>query len=596
MDKETSSPKRRIKKRFVIPVVVLLLLVVAAPFIVIGVSKFFTAQEGVVRSDWSIDAGAVLGRNEELNIDFAEADLNSDQLRVIRLVPGDISDDGFTFYDTAVQDRLDQAIESLKTSGMAWTATNPLAVLNPYGTGANGLYLYFETDVAAHIDYTIHVADEAIPDFSATAAEADGQPNTRAHEIQIIGLVPGEENTVTLDIVGSWGNLRQTVTFTIEMPETESGYDTTLEVTDGPAADEAQAEGLFTMMRVNGYLGYGFMFDDAGVLRYEMVLEGFGLDRMLFDGNDIITCVSATKLARINGLGQVEQVYDLGDYALHHDIGFGRDGEILALAELTGGETVEDQMLSINIETGEVTHLLDFTALLPDYFAITRPIQPTDPMFWQVSEWDWIHLNSLQYLPEEDSVIVSSRETSTIMKFKNIHSAPTLDWLAGDDNFWADTPYASYCLAQDGDFVPQYGQHCVEYLAAGDADGVYYLALYNNNYWALSSRDGYEADVADTVGTDLYGLGHEKSQVYVYKIDENARTFSLEQSFDVPYSSIVSNGSQIGDSGHWAVNSGISMVFGEYTADGTLIREYAYECTMQNYRTFKYEYTGFWFA
>ena len=144
--------------------------------------------------------------------------------------------------------------------------------------------------------------------------------------------------------------------------------------------------------------------------------------------------------------------------------------------------------------------------------------------------------------------------------------------------------------------MPQYGQHCVEYLAAGDTEGVYYLAVYNNNYWALSSRDDYEPDLADTVGTDLYGLGHEESQVYVYKIDENARTFSLEQSFDVPYSSIVSNGSQIGDSGHWAVNSGISMVFGEYNADGELIREYAYDCTMQNYRTFKYDYSGFWFA
>ena len=26
-----------------------------------------------------------------------------------------------------------------------------------------------------------------------------------------------------------------------------------------------------------------------------------------------------------------------------------------------------------------------------------------------------------------------------------------------------------------------------------------------------------------------------------------------------------------------------------------LIRQYAYECTMQGYRTFKYDYKGFWF-
>ena len=52
---------------------------------------------------------------------------------------------------------------------------------------------------------------------------------------------------------------------------------------------------------------------------------------------------------------------------------------------------------------------------------------------------------------------------------------------------------------------------------------------------------------------------------------------------------------QYGDSGHWVVNSGVSKVFGEYDAEGNLIREFSYECDMQNYRTFKYDFTGFWF-
>ena len=229
------------------------------------------------------------------------------------------------------------------------------------------------------------------------------------------------------------------------------------------------------------------------------------------------------------------------------------------------------------------------------YYEMTRPISATDDFFWQAGEWDWIHLNSLQYMEEEDSLIVSSRETSTIIKLKNIHGDTELDWLAGDSRFWADTPYADYCLEQEGDFVPQYGQHCVEYLYDGDEEGVYYLAIYNNNYWSLNSRDDFDLELADSVGTDLYGLGDETSQVYVYKIDENNGTFALDSSFDVPYSSIVSNGSVYGDSGHWVVNSGVSKVFGEYDAEGNLIREFSYECDMQNYRTFKYDFTGFWF-
>ncbi len=586
------TKKRNWKRLAVILVVAAVALAVIIPVAVLAVSKLFTAQEHAVRTDWSFETGDVIAELEEWQVDFAEAELG-EGLRAIQLVPQDIGEEGFTFYDLEVQQRLDGALQDIKTTqGMSWTATTPLAVLNPFGTGSNGLYLYFETEQDTKVTYTIHVEADGISDFTAEAADASGQEYTRNHEFQLIGLVPGERNEVTLTMTGTWGNTRQVVRFSVDMPETSSGYSTRLEVTEG-SSDQPQAEGLFAMMRVNGYLGYGFFFDDDGVMRYEMVLEGYGFDRLLFDGDEILTCVSSSKLARIDGLGRVTRIYTLDGYDLHHDIGYGAEGELLALAEEVGGETVEDRLLSIDLETGEVTQLLDFSQLMEPYFEMTRKVGPTDDFFWQAGEWDWLHLNSLQYMPEDDSLIVSSRETSAIIKVKGLHSQPELDWLAGDERFWQDTPYAGLCLTQEGDFVPQYGQHCVEYLADGEEDGVYYLAVYNNNYWSLNSRD-FTLEVADSVGTGLYLTNDETSQVYVYRIDENNRTFALEDSFDVPYSSIVSNGSQCGDQGNWVVNSGVAMVFGEYDADGELIREYAYECTMQNYRTFKYE-MNIWF-
>ena len=581
------------KKLIIGIIAAVIVLVIAVPVIVMAVSKAFTAQESVVRTDWDFETGDAIGDNTTYSVSYAQAELG-DGLRAVQLMPDDIEDEGFTYYDTAVQERLSGALNDLKTNGMTWTATTPLAVLNPFGTASNELYLYFQTDVATKVSYTIHVEDESIPDYTAWAADASGQEYTRTHEFQIIGLVPGETNQVTMTISGSWGNARQIVSFTVDMPETRSGYATKLETTDG-TSETAQSGGLFAMMRVNGYLGYGFFYDNDGILRYEMALEGFGLGRLLFDGDEIITCVSSSKLARINGLGQVTQVYDLSGYELHHDIGFGADGEVLALAEVTDGETVEDRVLSIDLESGEVSEILDFTQVMQGYFAMTRPVTPTDDFFWQAGEWDWIHLNSLQYMPEDDSLIVSSRETSTIIKVANIHSAPTLEWLAGDSRFWADTPYADLCLTPVGDFVPQYGQHCVELLDQ-ESDGVYTLVMYNNNYWLLNTRDDFELDVADSVGTDLYGDGSETSQVYTYRIDENAGTFELVNSFDVPYSSIVSDGAHCDNSDNWVVNSGVAMVFGEYDPDGVLIREYKYDCTMQNYRTFKYDMTGFWFG
>ncbi len=581
---------KRLKKLLLAAVILVAVLAVSVPIVVMAVSKSFTAQEHVVRTDWEIDAGTVIDQSEEFQVDIAQAKLG-DGLRALQLIPQDIDEEGFTYYDLDVQQRLDGALQSLKElSGVSWTATTPLAVLNPFGTGSNGLYLYFETDMATKVTYTVHVEGGDISDFTADAADISGQEFTKTHEFQLIGLVPGETNQVTLTITGQWGKTRQIVTFTVDMPDTSSGYSTRLEVEEGDS-DQAQADGLFAMMRVNGYLGYGFFFDNDGILRYEMVLEGYGLDRLLFDGDEIITCVSSSKLARIDGLGRVTQVYRLDGYDLHHDIGFGDDGEVLALAEVSGGETVEDRLLSIDLDTGSVTELVDFSQLMEPYFETTRPVGPGDDFFWQAGEWDWLHLNSVQYMAEDDSVIVSSRETSAIIKVTGLHSTPTVDWLAGDERFWEDTAYADLCLTQEGDFVPQYGQHCVEYYADGEEEGVYYLALYNNNYWSLNSRD-FTLEVADSVGTDLYGTGDETSQVYIYRIDENARTYALVSSFDVPYSSIVSNASPCGD--NWVVNSGVAMVFGEYDSEGKLIRQYTYNCTMQNYRTFKYDMT-IWF-
>ena len=582
-----------LKKKILIVIAAVVVLLIAALVIVYCLGKNFVEQEGKVRTDWEVDAGALLDTDETLQVELRRS-LAQANITVLQLVPTELEDEGFTYYDAGVQDRLHQMVEEMKGAEQ-WTADMPLAILNPYGTGSNGLYLYFETDMRTQVSYTIHVDKEGVSDFTATAADLSGAEYTRAHEFQMIGLVPGETNEVTLTMRGSWGNLRQQVTFTIEMPDDHSGYPTLLDYTDGTSGAEL-SDGLFAMMRTNGYLGYGFFFDNDGVMRYEMVLEGFGMDRILSYEGDIVTCVSATRLARIDPVGRVIQVYDLDGYELHHDIVLGPGGNtVVALVDKVGSDTIEDTVVEVDLTTGTVTELVDFSLLMADYCeGETHPVSLTVDFFWQAGEWDWLHLNTVQYLEERDSLIVSSRETSTIIKVENVHTDPVVAWMAGDPAFWEGTNYEELCLTPVGDFVYQYGQHSVEYAGAGDEEGTYYIRTYNNNYWANSSRD-YEPELPDGVGTSLYLENGENSYVYVYLIDENARTFSLVQSFPVPYSSIVSNAAPAGEDGNWVVNSGVAQVYGEYDSDGNLIREFAYECTMQGYRTFKLSMEGFWF-
>ena len=595
------KPKNPKKKRIILLVVLVavVVLAVAGYFIARAVAQSFIQSEIQTRSDWEIDTGDVADREASQQVTVYTAPVEA-SIEVVQIVPDEYEEEGFTYYDEDVQDRLAYTLLDL-TREKTYTLGSPLAVLNPFGTGSNGLYLYFRTDAPTQVTYTVHVEDESIPDYTATVNNQGADGYSRLQEFLLVGLVPGMENTVTLS-----AETRQqgtAYTFTIDRPESASGYTSQLEVEDGDVDVEQLSDGLFYAMGFGDYYGYTFFFDNEGVLRYEMVLEGYHSDRFLWDDDgSLITCVGSQKIARIKRFGQVTQVYDLGQYELHHDINWGPEGTILALATDTEGETVEDQVLKIDLTTGEVSHVVDFTQVFQSYFEETRPVQATDPFgLWSEGEWDWLHLNSLQYVEEDNAIIVSSRETSTIIK-ATLEEEPQILWMAGNPDFWEGTDFASYCLEAEGDFLFQYGQHDVEQMDTTQVDklgfapaeeGQIYLRLYNNNYYAMSSRDDFQVEVPDEVSTSSTVDGEANSHVYFYLVDENEGTFTLVDSFDLPYSSLVSNVQDTGDT--FVVNNGVSQCFEEYDQQGQLIRQYQYSCTANGYRVMKDDFAGYWF-
>ena len=602
MKSHSSSKSHSTKKKVIIlscVVAGLAVLALAAYFIARGVASSFIQSEISTREDWSISTGDVADREASQQVTVYTGPVEA-SIEITQIVPDEYEEEGFTYYDEEVQDRLAYTLLQLTQEGN-YTLESPLAILNPFGTGSNGLYLYFGTNNPTKVQYTVSVEDESIADYTAWANNAGEDGFSRVQEFLLIGLVPGQENTVTLTAYNRQGAQTQSASFTIDMPEPTSGYDVTLETVDGDSAQEL-SNGLYYAMGIGGQYGYTFFYDNDGVMRYEMVLEGYHSDRFLWDDDgSLITCVGSTKVARLNRFGQVTQVYDLGTYELHHDINWGPEGTILALATDLDGETVEDQVLQIDLESGEVTHIVDFTQVFQSYFDITRPVQATDPFgLWSEGEWDWLHLNSLQYDESDNSIIVSSRETSTIIKCA-LGEEPQIVWMAGNPDFWEGTDFAQYSLEAQGDFSYQYGQHDVELMSSEEVEalgfeapeeGQLYLRVYDNNYYAMSSRDDFQVEVPEDVGTANMEDGVD-SHVYYYLVDEGAGTFTLVDSFDLPYSSLVSNAQWRGDS--YTVNNGVHQCFEEYDQQGSLIRQYKYTCTANGYRVMKDDFEGYWF-
>ena len=387
---------------------------------------------------------------------------------------------------------------------------------------------------------------------------------------------------------------RDSFTFHVTEPKTVSGYGIKLESTEGTSGG-ALERGLYYTLGTQGYYGYMFFFDNDGVMRYEMLLDGYKADRVLMDGGEMICCVSSNQIGRINALGQVTELYTMDGYVMHHDFNWGNDGTLLVLAtkENDRDDAVMDRVLEIDMDAGTVEEIINLQDIFPEYYDQTDKVAETDPFFWQAGTRDWIHVNTIDTLGE-DSIILSSRETSTIIKISDIYSEPKLSWLIGDSTYWEETGYEDFTLEKAGDFTDQYGQHTVTVIESEELpQGQYYLMMYNNNYYANSTRtDGYEPELDEQVSQDLSD-DEESSYIYFYLVDENEGTYSLEWSFDVPYSSIVSSVQLLEE--NYVVNSGVAKTYGEYDSQGEMIRSFSYDTTFQGYRVMKDDFLQYWF-
>lgn len=515
--------------------------------------------------------------------------LNSDS-EVIALDYGDEDLKVSDFYKTEKQDEIAERVNELKTSA-SYDMDNMLYITDPFQTNTTGLYVYFETEEAVKTAYNIHVEDEDIPDFGQTLFNASGE-YAKTHEYQVIGLVPGAENTITFTMTAENGTeYEKKLVYTA--PELKGEEEKQLKVTDGESY-EALGNGLYTILgNDSDDQDFMYYYDNDGVIRGEIPILGYRSHRLLFDGQEMYMSISEHRMAKINHLGQVTKVYNLKDagYSLHHDYIFDKDGNILILATDKSYKEdellVEDQVILLDAETGEVELIADFSKLLPDLYEKATGLTYEDL-------WDPLHFNSLQ-LTDDDSILLSSRETSTTMKLSNICEAPELEYMIGDTSIWEDIGYTDLLLEKKGDFTSPAGQHTITYAEDETLpEGQYYLYLFDNNVAAMSSRPDFEWRAFPDAGdSDLDSA--EYSSYCRYLVDEVNGTYELTDSFELPYSPYVSSVQHYGE--NIVFDSGMQGIFGEYDSSHKLIRSFEMEMASGFiYRVFKYDFEHFYFA
>lgn len=497
-------------------------------------------------------------------------------------------------YNEDYQNDIHEQVE-LRKSSYRYDLKNPLLISNPYQTVTNGLYVYFNSSKAQQVQYTISC--DGYENFTQIVSN-DGENNlTKEHEFLMIGFIMGETNQVTMNLLNGSNEIQDTVVFTYDCPKAVGEFNVTqVEVEQGDSV-QPLSNGLYVILGNDIEFdvededikaAYISMYDNKGTLRCEIPCVSYRAHRLLFDEDGMYFSVSGGRIVRMDHTGYINRVYKLGSLLLHHDYVFGTNNDLLVLGSDNSMGTKEDIVLSIDLDSKKVTTLIDLKEIFPDYYALTTKPGKSEYL-------DWMHINSLSFV-DEDSVIFSSRETSTIIKMNDIYGEQTIDYMIGSDHFWEGTGYESYLLKKEGDFSLQAGQHAITYQEDESLpEGQYYIYLYNNNNTVSTTRPEYDWSADDNyrnTGVSINANGAQSSY-YKYLVDETERTFTLIDTIEVPYSGYVSSVQEY--QGNIVIDSGSELTTWEYDSEGNMIQQLNIVGNYWVYRTFKYDFAGYWF-
>ncbi|KGJ94213.1 aryl-sulfate sulfotransferase [Thalassotalea sp. ND16A] len=375
--------------------------------------------------------------------------------------------------------------------------------LNPTGYCPLCASINIETQISGIIHFRI-ISKNNIADFEHQFSDV-----TANHQVPILGLYNNYPNEIEISFLNNHGNVRASKIVTIVTTDNEHN-NASVSLVNYP--DNIPRFFFLSTFQA---------FDQSGELRwiYTNPLAGriyrqLDNDHLLIDGTRGYI-YHRRELLEIDMLGN-----EIGRYTVpnqtHHDAIQLPNGNFLVASNSTDpvngndGLPEEDYIVEISKQTGLVISSWDLNNI----------VDPTRQMLQGISRNDdWAHLNSIEYDPSDDSIIVSLRNQSAVIKFDKTTSA--LKWIIGAHNFWVQ-PFTSSLLepinfgANVADW--NFGQHHATLLPNGNI-----LMHDNGNYRSFSP----DADLRTYTRAVEYKIDEENKTIeQVWEYDFNREIFA----------------------------------------------------------------------
>ena len=414
---------------------------------------------------------------------------------------------------------LDDQIEKEKNlKAQGYTLESPNVVLNPYGNSPLTALVMFTTDEETEVEVTIKGKDKNST-FTHTFESA------KEHYLPIYGLYANKENEVILKV----GEESKTLKI-----KTEALPDNMALPTSVTAKKDKLGNDLYFFTPSSS--GYTVAYDVNGDIRWYLTNYALWKVDRLENGNLLLSTERLvnspyymTGMYEMTLLGKIVKEYSLpGGY--HHDYYEMPNGNFLVASDNFSSGTVEDYIVEMDRNTGEIVKTFDLTKIL----------NKEDGKSENWTQYDWFHNNAVWYDEKTNSITLSGRHMDAVINLD--YETGKLNWIIGDSTNWSEE-YQKYFFTPVGDdFEWQWSQHAAMITPEG-----YVFILDNGNNKSKIESEYVPASKSYTRGV-MYKIDTENmtiEQIWEYGKERGSSFYS-------PYISDV----DYLDKNHYIVHSG----------------------------------------
>lgn len=433
------------------------------------------------------------------------------------------------------QTEKEKKYQTLLKSG-EYTEDNIYVQLDPYDASPLSALLLFQTEDAMTVDISVAGKDEA------TTIKNSFDDYTTDHSVPILGLYSDTENEVTVTLTDESGNsMEKKVTI---KTGTLAKSIANIEVKEADTTKMELGDSELTFVVPSTKRAYAF--DANGDVRWYSTRYNSHIFKELDNGNLLYLTKESNDadtynvLLETDYLGKIYHRYDFSSSSAANDTGKS-EGEMTVIhhdgIELPSGNFlltvndgsnyIEDTMIELNRETGEIEKTIDLKDILPEAF-----YEDYDSTSREDGKVDWFHQNSVEYDEADDSIIISGRHQDTIMKID--YSTNEIKWIMGDSSGWPDS-YQKYFLK--GDVKASGGQHAAIVLSDQDENDETTDILYYDNNISVTRGDEETSEQysearqvrineAEMTIEEVWTFGEDLGEDYYTKIIGSARYLS----------------------------------------------------------------------